>query len=426
MVCEVLDDTEGEICAGKRPWQHDDREAGLRILYIHQYFNTPAMSGGTRSYELGRRLVASAHSVTMVTSDRAGSSRVEERVAGMDVVWLPVRYSQGMSYRRRMAAFGGFAAAAARESMRHDFDVVFATSTPLTTAIPGAAAARRRRVSLVLEIRDLWPEMPIAVGALNSPLEVRVARLLEGFAYSQADQIVALSPAMAEGIARTGYSPSRITIIPNGCDVEMFAVNRGVEPPKILRESEVGDRRIALYFGAIGQVNGLEYLVDVAEELRLAGSPLAIVVIGDGHKRASVLDRATRIGVLGESFFVLPAQPKSEMPRLLAWADVALSIFAPIPEMEANSSNKFFDALAAGRPIALNYGGWHRELVEQNGCGVFLPRDPMEAASVLEDFTKDQALLESAGAAARRLAERKFSRDDHARQLEAVLLRAVR
>lgn len=397
----------------------------MRVLYIHQYFTTPEMPGGTRSYEFGRRLVERGHQVTMITSARDGAARRNEAITGMDVVWLPVRYSQSMSYRRRLSAFGGFAAAAARESLRHDYDVVFATSTPLTVAIPGSIAAHYRRAPMVLEVRDLWPEVPIAVGALTSPAAIQLAKSLERFAYAQARHIVALSPGMAEGIARQGVPETKITVIPNGCDVDAFGVARLGEPPALLRKAKQGGRPIALYAGAIGRVNELEYLVRVADHLNRMGSAVAVVVIGEGSEKGAVIRLARRLGVLDQSFFVLPPQPKEQMPHLLAWSDIVLSIFAPIPEMEANSSNKFFDALAAGRPIAVNYGGWHQELLESQACGIRLARDVGVAAESLDTFLCDHDRLRVGGDAARRLAERALSRDRQLTALESVLVDAV-
>ena len=154
----------------------------MRIVYMHQYFNTPAMHGGTRSYEMARRLVRSGHEVHMVTADSQGSgargknswSLTEE--AGIHVHWLPVPYSNNMTYRARVKAFISFARYAGLRAVPLRPDVVFATSTPLTIALPAAYAAKRLRIPLVFEVRDLWPEMPIAVGALRNPLAIWAAQ----------------------------------------------------------------------------------------------------------------------------------------------------------------------------------------------------------------------------------------------------------
>jgi glycosyltransferase involved in cell wall biosynthesis len=130
--------------------------------------------------------------------------------------------------------------------------------------------------------------------------------------------------------------------------------------------------------------------------------------------------------VLDVTLRVLPPVRKREMPALLAAATVATSLFRPIPEMEANSANKFFDALAAGRPVAINYGGWHRELLTESGAGVALPHDARGAAEQLAAFLADGRGLARAGAAARGLAETRFDRDALAAEFASVLERVAR
>ncbi len=197
----------------------------MRIIYLHQYFNTPDMSGSTRSFEIGRRLAAAGHQVDIVTSWQEPTSQTgwfTTDVAGMRVHWLPVRYSNHMSYLARMAAFFKFAIRAAGRARRIPGDVVFATSTPLTIAIPAVYTARRRGIPMVFEVRDLWPELPIAVGALQNPLLRGAARVLERWSYRNSAAIIALSPGMAEGIVRTGYLREKVAVVPNASDLELF------------------------------------------------------------------------------------------------------------------------------------------------------------------------------------------------------------
>lgn len=200
----------------------------MKILYLHQYFVPPDAAGGTRSYELARRLVARGHDVTLVTSSAhmQGSAR-HRTLDGIEVVVLPVDYDNAMSNGERIRAFVEFAGRAAFEAARHPTDVVFATSTPLTIAIPGLAARFLTSAPLVFEVRDLWPEIPIAMGSLRNPLARAAARGLEWLAYHGSCEVVALSPGMADGVAKVGIPRERITVIPNGCDVEKFNVDAG-------------------------------------------------------------------------------------------------------------------------------------------------------------------------------------------------------
>lgn len=224
----------------------NERYNVLKVIYLHQYFNTPDMSGGTRSYEMARRMVAAGHEVHMVTSTRDPNHRhagwfVSEE-AGIQIHWYPVPYSNDMSYAQRMAAFWSFAIAARKKAIQLEGDVVFATSTPLTIALPAVPAARKKKIPMVFEVRDLWPEMPIAIGALNNPLLRFAARRLEHWAYKNSAAVVALSPGMKAGVVATGYPAERVAVIPNSSDNRDFAFDaeaaRQFAPPE--RGWEIG------------------------------------------------------------------------------------------------------------------------------------------------------------------------------------------
>lgn len=403
----------------------------MRIVYLHQYFNTLEMIGGTRSYEMARRLAAMGHEVHMVTSrrdpdpafPRGWSSTVED---GVHVHWLAVPYSNLMSYRRRLRAFARFAWSAGTKAARLGGDVVFATSSPLTIALPAVRAARAGRIPMVLEVRDLWPEVPIAMGALRGRLPIAAARWLEGFAYRNAAHIVALSPGMKAGIAARGYPAERVTVIPNACDIELFDV--GSAPGLALRQRHrwLGTRPLIVYTGTLGHVNGVVYLAQVAAELRSIDPEICVAVIGEGCEQDLVRNVAERLGVLGRNFFMLPSAPKAEMPAWLSAADIATSVVIDRRALWANSANKVFDAFAAAKPAAINHEGWLAELIRESGAGLVLhATDVPGAAASLARAIRDSQWLTHAGAAARRLARERFHRGRLAATLEQVLVRAA-
>ena len=405
----------------------------MRILYLHQYFTTPDHSGGTRSFEMARRLVAQGHDVTLLTS----SAFLDESWAptrgwhvreceGIRVEVLHLPYSNKDAFSKRIRTFFRFMQACRARAASIDTDVVFATSTPLTIAIPGAHAAARRRVPLVFEVRDLWPELPIAIGALRNPVAIAAARRLERFAYRRSSHVVALSPGMADGVAATGFPRERIDVIPNSCDRGLF--NASAEDAATFRKERawLGDRPLVVYTGTLGKINGVGWLVDVAAAALERDSELRFLIVGDGMERAEIEARAREAGVLERNLFLSAPLPKRQIPALLRAADVATSLFVPLPAMEHNSANKFFDALASGTPVAINYGGWQADVIAETGCGLRLRADdPAEAAGQLSDAVRDRSRLEAMGVAARELAASRFDRDHLARQLEAVLVQAV-
>ena len=178
----------------------------LRILYLYQYFVARQGHGMTRSYEFARRLIDMGHEVTVITLPGylpeeyqvfKKITRIE--IEGVPVIILPVSYSNYMSFRRQIFAFVKFAALASWTCMRSPADVIYASSGPLTIAIPATIGKVWQRIPMVFEVRDLWPELPIAIGALKDPLSKSLARSLEWIAYHAANQVVALSPGMVEG-----------------------------------------------------------------------------------------------------------------------------------------------------------------------------------------------------------------------------------
>ncbi|EPC04202.1 hypothetical protein L861_02495 [Litchfieldella anticariensis FP35 = DSM 16096] len=396
----------------------------MEIIYLHQYFNTPGMNGSTRSYELARRLVSRGHRVRMLTSWREDDGRRDWFVTdeeGIEVHWLPVPYDNVMSYAQRLRSFFRFAIGAARRATKLSGDLVFATSTPLTIALPAVFASRRQRCPMVFEVRDLWPEMPIAVGALRHPMLIRMARELERFAYRNAARVVALSPGMRDGVVAAGYEPSRIRVIPNSCDLELFTSDPSAIERFRLTHPELAGGKILLYAGTLGRINGVEYLAHLAAVCRETIPSLRVVIIGGGAEVEKVRQLSRKLGVLGQHLFMYPHMTKQGIVDAFAAADLAISCFIELPEMEKNSANKFFDALASGTPVAINYGGWQAELIEQSGAGLVLSRDPPQAALQLREWFADSAGQKRAAAKALELARTRFSRDRLTDELEALL-----
>ncbi|NPA71529.1 MAG: glycosyltransferase family 4 protein [Gammaproteobacteria bacterium] len=401
----------------------------MRILYLHQYFNLPSDPGITRSYELARRLVAKGHKVVMVTSDHRGRFRHRgwkvTHAAGIEIHWLYVPYSNYLSYPARIRAFMRFALRAALHAIRIPADVVFATSTPLTIAIPGVLAAKWQRIPMVFEVRDLWPELPIAMGALKGPL-IPMAQVLAQWAYRNAARVVALSPDMAKGIEKRGYPSEKITVIPNASDLDLFA--NAHERGRKFRASFpwLGDLPLVVYTGTLGRINGVDYLVRVAAAMREMAPDVRFLVVGEGAEDEKVRRLAASLEVLNRTFYMMPPIPKRDMPAVLGAATVATSLFIDLPDMWANSANKFFDALAAGTPVAINYQGWQADLLRRTGAGIVLDvHDPAGSAAKLLAFLRDEKRLQAARHAARRLAETEFNRDRLAMKLERVLCEAV-
>jgi glycosyltransferase involved in cell wall biosynthesis len=403
----------------------------MRIAYLHQYFNTPDMAGGTRSYEMARRLVAWGHEVHMITTWREPTDKTdwfETEVDGIHVHWLPVPYSNRMGYNERLRAFFRFAVGAARRAAAIPVDVVFGTSTPLTIAIPGAYAAFRQKVPFVFEVRDLWPDVPIAFGVLRSRVTIAMARWLEAFAYARAARVVALAPGMKEAICKKGYPAERVDVIPNGADFDRFQV-----------PTDGGDvvgnyhwlrgTTLVVYVGTLGPANGVDYIIRVAAAIKKAnpGSNTRFAILGGGRCEEDAKRLAQELGVLDERVFFMGAVPKREVPMWMAASAATLMTYdGPEIVYRDSVSNKFFDSLAAGRPVFANFRGFSTLVAERHGAGCVLPRDDFgRAAEMLEGRLQDCSWLEAAGRLARELGLEYFDRERLAHKLEQALANAA-
>jgi glycosyltransferase involved in cell wall biosynthesis len=396
----------------------------MKILYFHQYFNTPEMSGGTRSYEMARRLVAAGHEVHIITSwlketnEKTWFTTIE---AGIHVHWFPNFYNNKMSYSDRIKAFFRFAYHATKKGKSLNADLVFATSTPLTIAIPAIFTARAIKVPMVFEVRDLWPELPIAMGALNNKVFQKLAYQLEDWAYKNSSAVVALSPGMKDGIVKTGYPRERVAVIPNSSDNELFTIDEEHARQFRVKYDWLQDRPLIVYTGTFGHINGVGYLVELATKLKKLNPEIRILLIGDGVEFEKVEMLAKQQEVLNINLFMMKQIPKKQIPTVLSAATLCTALFIDKPEMRANSANKFFDALAASTPILINYGGWMVDLIEKNQCGLVTWNKSIDqAAEEVVSLIANKQRLNEYALNAKKLAMTQFSRDQLAAQLNQV------
>ena len=379
------------------------------------------------------------HRITMITSGRQntpemtvapGREYMEVDVEGIHVVPIAAAYNNplrgtGMSGVHRMRDFIRFARLATKVGKRLPKpDVVFATHTPLTIGHAGMKLARHFSVPFVFEVRDLWPDGLINIGALTNPIVIWWMRRMERKFYGAARHIVALSPGMKEGIVRAGTVPEKVTVIPNASDLDLFRPD--LDGTAARKRLGLGDRFAAIYFGAMGKANGLEYTIEAARILAARGrDDIAIVLHGDGGKRQELRNLAQEYGLKNVIFSDL-VPDKSGVAEIVAGCNVCLTIYAAHKET-AWSPNKMFDALAAARPVLVNVPGWLKDVIETNDCGRYVDyRRPEALADALIEMAASPDRCRQMGSNARSLAEREFAREVLADRLERVLSTATR
>ncbi len=389
----------------------------MKILYFHQHFSTPKGAAGIRSYAMAQSLIKNGHQVTMVCGSfgngQTGLTKPfvkgmrRGKVESIDIIEFELSYSNSLTFAQRASLFLSFAYKSVKVAMTEKYDVIFATTTPLTASIPGIAAKWLRRKPFVFEVRDLWPELPKAMGVIKNPIILGLMSSLEWVSYHSADRLIGLSPGIVDGIASRGIDRDKIAIIPNGCDLDIFAVE-----PEGWRPSEVADTDLmAIFTGTHGLANGLDAVVDAALELsNRAVKDIKIVLVGNGMKKEALQQRVTALK-LNNIIFHEPVN-KDKLAGLMASADIGLQILANIPAFYYGTSpNKFFDYIAASLPVLNNYPGWLADLIIDENCGFTVPpENPKDFADALQKAASNRDKLRTMGVNAHALAKREFDR----------------
>lgn len=401
----------------------------MHILYLHQYFKTPSEPGGIRSYEMARHLIARGHQVTMICahSSKDGLAlpgRHEDPVRkgiidGIRVIQFNLKYSNYMTLPQRALSFLRFALRSIVLALNMEYDLVLATSTPLTAGIPGIFAHTFRGKPFVFEVRDLWPELPRAMGVVKNPLVLAGMSTLEWISYHTASACIALAPGIREGIARRSPKGRSIAMIPNGCDLELFRPGSRDE----LDLPGVGPKDcVAVFAGAHGIANGLDSVLDAAHVLLLRErKDIVLAFIGDGKMKPALMKRVQSEKLDNCRFF--NPMPKNQLARVMGCCDVGLMILDDVPAFYYGTSpNKFFDYISSGLPVLNNYRGWVADLIKEHHCGIAVPpRDPEALADALCSLADNAGIRWKYGQNARNLAEKKFSRDRLANEFVGFL-----
>tara|TARA_R110002020_G_scaffold169606_3_gene358790 strand:- start:6092 stop:7249 length:1158 start_codon:yes stop_codon:yes gene_type:complete len=380
------------------------------------------MTGGIRSYEFAKRLANSGHDITVITSDSENSFSgwKVEKLDGFEVHWVSVKYDNSYGFLKRLYAFIKFLVLASVHICSLKSDKLYVTSTPLTVAIPALIYKLFKRKPYVFEVRDVWPEVPIALGVVKSKILIKVAFLLEKLAYKNAEHIVALSPDMENSVLeRCGNTP--VTVITNAADCHLFNLslpNNDVFLRK-LNNIKKNHKKVVFYTGAFGLVNNLRSFIKLSS---FSNNDIGFVIIGQGKEETELKEFAKALSVLDNTLYFLPSVNKNQLSFVHRTFDMATSTVLPINALYANSANKVFDAFAAGTPLLINHGGWIKELIERTKCGLVINNDPtVNDYYALRDFLFSEDRYSEACRASLTLGQHEYNREVLFKKLLSVI-----
>lgn len=354
----------------------------------------------------------------LTSSTKFKDNIVEKYIDGIKVLYIREDYDQQMSVARRLRAFLKFMYKSSRIGIKQkDIDLVFATSTPLTIGIPALLIKWYRKIPFIFEVRDLWPEVPIQMGALKNPILREFAKLLEKTIYRNAKHVIGLSPGMVDGIAKY-IQNDKISMIPNMSKIDEFYPREGnTDIMNSLGLSKTSFKLI--HFGSLGLANGVETIIESAKILK-EDSTIEFLFVGGGAIEHNLREICKKFDLKNVKF--LGKFPMKDTSELVNISDVSIVSFKDIPILYTNSPNKLFDSLSAGKPIIVNSAGWTKKLVEEFECGYYVnPNTPEDLVSKIIELKNNPNLTKRMGERSRWLAENIYDKTILSKQFVNVL-----
>ncbi|MCX7764492.1 MAG: glycosyltransferase family 4 protein [Bacteroidia bacterium] len=368
------------------------KKAVQGILYWQYFFTPPGGWGNRRSYDFARQWREKKHEVWILAGGTYFPSQYPKRCAflakGIGIIWLPAPYHQKLGLGRRLWSFIRFSLWSIYILWRLRHRGLYLVATLPPPFLPFIAAFRKKLFGapFSIDVYDAWPQ--ILATKLPRSLYFLLAKALH-WSFKEADKLFALSPDIAR------YLPAaKVCLSYNGTRPELFQRKR-VAPFTPFR---------VIYAGTLGWANGVGFLLHVAQALRLYSS-IQFWIIGDGAERALIEAQAKNLPNLQ----LWPPVPVEEMPFWLSEAHIGVSLVRPLPILASNSANKFYDYLANGLVVGINYGGWQAEVLRRVQCG-FSAQSMMAFAAGILRYYWDRREWEKASARARLWAEKEYDR----------------
>jgi glycosyltransferase involved in cell wall biosynthesis len=338
----------------------------MTIVYFYQYFTTPKGSYGTRVYEFTKNWVERGHKVIVITSPyaksdvRATKFLETQLIDDITLKIINVSIDNKHSFVRRIYSFLVYTFFSIFYALTLKYDLVIASSGPITAGVPGLIAKIFRRKKFVFEVRDLWPEGPIELGVLKNKFIQKMSYAFEKKCYKSSSLVVALSPGMKSNITDRFPKTNAISVT-NSANIKLFS-----SPKETITHPQLVGKKFAIYTGNIGMVNNSELLYRTAKKLREEGrEDIVILLIGDGQQKEEIIKKSKGLNTI----LFLDLMPKVELVNYVKNALVSIIPLNDTPILSTSSPNKLFESMAAAIPVIQTTTGWIKKMLQESQSG---------------------------------------------------------
>lgn len=394
----------------------------MHILIVYQHYSNPDCASRSRLYAFLQHL-GQHHRITLLTTTHWYKQRLTENFdwvpPGVDVHMFDVPYSNQAGILGRIRPYVSFPLRALHKARSLPKpDVVYGISTPLTVGWAAARMAQSWKIPWVFEIRDVWPDFPIQMGAVPWTFAQNQLYRLEKRLYDDACHVVTASPDMTAHVRQRSSDPNNVTTLLQGTNLDLVARVQDTDVEALRAPHDLKGKHLILYAGTFGRANDIPTLLETARLLS-DQTNLVFGFMGSGFEEATIAEAArTQPNIL-----LLPPQPRIQTLAWFKLADLSLCPFIDLPVLATNAPAKFCDSLAAGTSVIVTNRGWTKAFVEEHACGWYVPPSQPQAlaARIRTLFAKPHQLTE-AGTNGAALAPSYFDRSKMAIELERILL----
>ncbi|MCG2576279.1 glycosyltransferase family 4 protein [Dechloromonas sp. XY25] len=403
----------------------------MKVVVVYQYYQGCGAPGHSLVYELTQFLAERGHDVTVVSGETGYMERnvptlpwyrriIRRECDGKVNVVRTYTYSElHRSYLGRLLSFISFSLSCPLGLLTvHKPDVVLASSPPIFPMFPAWLICKLRRIPFVMEVRDLWPASAIQMGILKNRQLIGVMAWMERVLYNQSAKIVALTQGIRDDICARGWPKAKVELVTCGVDFDKLYSDA---PGAAFIRDKFGwqDKKIILYFGALGEANNISVTLRAAHRLQ-SRQDIIFVLIGDGMKRIETEGRISELGL--KNLLVLPPVPKDDARLYINAADLCLVTLRNIPLFDGAIPTKLIDYMACGKAVLCGIRGEAERIINDAGAGaIFEPDNDEQLSNLVLDLLSDKTRVKKMEAGGLAYVQNRFSAVTMRQQMESIL-----
>lgn len=411
----------------------------MKILLLHQYFLEEDDPGGSRWNEITKTWTAEGHEVTVIAgmmhyigsekrAEYKGKYFVKKKQGEVIVHRAHVSEAYNKGFLGRLWGYFSFMFSSLWTGIfkvEGKFDAVVVTSPPLFVGGSGFLISRFKRIPMIFEIRDLWPESAIDTGVLTNKFIIKFAYWFEAFIYKRAKLINVLTPAFYKTLnEKKGIDKSKLIMIPNAADFSLSVeIMSNFDRERFRREHNLENYFVITYVGAHGVANHLEQILEAGKKLE--DTNVLFLLIGQGMEKDRLKEKAKQMNATNVRF--LDAVPKSEVFKYILASEMGASVLKKVDTFKTVYSNKSFDYFSCKKPILMAIDGVSRKLVEDARAGIYVEPENAEAYSkAIREYLNDGARLKIEGENGYQYAKNNFDREFLAKEYLKSIKKVIR